>query len=66
MDRAMYSVAEMPAACSRSSSFDGMQFHESVRTDSLREAPAHKDGKAWKIRVADLEAYLSSIPPQNQ
>lgn len=38
MDRAMYSVAEMPAACSRSSSFDGMQFHESVRTDSLREA----------------------------
>ena len=27
---------------------------------------AHKDGKAWKIRVADLEAYLSSIPTQNK
>lgn len=27
---------------------------------------AHKEGKAWKIRVVDLETYLDSIPPQNQ
>ena len=30
-----------------------------------RELPAHKSGKAWKIRVSDLEKYLRSIKPYN-
>lgn len=52
-------VAEAAALMGCSS----MKVYGLIRSGKLL---AHKDGKAWKIRVADLEAYLSSIPTQNK
>lgn len=52
-------VAEAAALMGCSS----MKVYGLIRSGKL---PAHKEGKAWKIRVVDLETYLDSIPPQNQ
>lgn len=40
-----------------------MKVYGLIRSGKL---PAHKEGKAWKIRVDDLKVYLDSLSQQKR